>query len=136
MSTGAECHFDEVEPGRWTYWLQDHPYGYTEEGQTYGPFRSHLEAREHLHRNHANPGGSMNRPLKEGHVHEWHHGIGYGPVGMVLTVEVESLGPDASRADVLALVRSLPDDHPALRVTQKTGPIDGVMRCDGCGQQR
>lgn len=71
MSSGAECRFTEVEPGRWTYWLQDWPYGDWPEGETYGPFSSYEVAFKHLGDHHSNPGGHSTRCLPEGqHVHE------------------------------------------------------------------
>lgn len=57
MSTGADCVFIEREPGVWYYRLQEWPYGEWPEYEEYGPFTSEDEANEHLHDNHANPGG-------------------------------------------------------------------------------
>ena len=73
MSTGAECRFNEISPGIWTYWLQDYPYGETEEGATHGPFGSFFEAREDLQDNYGNPGGWWTG-ICEGHVHEFQAG--------------------------------------------------------------
>lgn len=69
MSTGADCHFTEVEPGRWTYWLQDWPYGDWPQGQTFGPFDGFQQAHDHLRNNHANPGGYSTRKHPD-HRHE------------------------------------------------------------------
>lgn len=57
MSTGADCYFYEKTPREWYYDLQEYPYGATEDYETYGPFATFRDARAHLHRNHANPGG-------------------------------------------------------------------------------
>jgi hypothetical protein len=81
VSTGAECRFTEVEPGRWSYWLQDWPYGDWPDGSTYGPFGSFAKAEKHLSENHANPGGYSLKCLTEeqGHVHEaWPFEMLYG----------------------------------------------------------
>lgn len=75
MSTGADCHFHEVEPGKWDYRLQRWPYGEWPEYDTFGPFPSFEKAREHLSNNHANPGGWSVRTHPQ-HVHEWHR---WGP---------------------------------------------------------
>jgi hypothetical protein len=69
MSTGAECRFTEIEPGRWEYWLQEWPYGEWPEGQTYGPFDSYASASTHLSNYHANPGGHSTQIHKD-HRHE------------------------------------------------------------------
>lgn len=56
MSTGAECRF--VQVGRvWYYKIQDYPYGATESYTKEGPFQSFRAAKDHLNKNHANPGG-------------------------------------------------------------------------------
>lgn len=65
MSTGADCVFEEREPGRWWYRLQRWPYGESEEYDTYGPFSSEEKAEKHLDQNHANPGGSWTVPYAE-----------------------------------------------------------------------
>lgn len=57
MSTGADCHFTEKEPGQWFYDLQQWPYGEWPEYDTFGPFPTFEKASDHLHQNHANPGG-------------------------------------------------------------------------------
>lgn len=59
MSTGADCVFEEREPGRWWYRLQRWPYGETPDYDEAGPFGNEERARKHLHDNHANPGGSQ-----------------------------------------------------------------------------
>jgi hypothetical protein len=41
----------------WYYKLQEWPYGDWPEYDTFGPFPTFKAAREHLSRNHANPGG-------------------------------------------------------------------------------
>ena len=57
MSTGAGCHFIEKKPCEWYYKLQCHPYGETEESDEFGPFSTLEIGLNHLHDNHANPGG-------------------------------------------------------------------------------
>lgn len=69
MSTGAGCLFTEVEPGKWTYWLQSWPYGDGSEGQTFGPFDSFAVAVASLQENHANPGGWAVVTHPTAHVH-------------------------------------------------------------------
>lgn len=135
MSTGANCRFTEVKPGQWTYWLQDYPYGATEEGQTFGPFRSFSEAYEHLHANHANPGG-YSTYTHEQHVHEWKEGSAWVPVGFEVKVRVESLGPDADRLDVIRHVQQLDPNHPAFNVRPVEALRDGITSCEACGKQR
>lgn len=137
MSSGADCYFTEVEPGKWTYWLQDWPYGETEDGQTYGPFNGHAAAVKDLSDNHQNPGGWSSNPLPESqHVHEWEKGA-YVDAGVTLTIDVHSLGPDPLTEAVVAYVQSLPVDHPAFRV-RPSGLrwSDDVERCSGCGRRR
>lgn len=56
MSTGADCVFEEREPGRWWYRIQRWPYGESEEYDEHGPFTAR-GAREHLDSNYGNPGG-------------------------------------------------------------------------------
>lgn len=137
MSTGADCRFTETAPGRWTYELQQWPYGETEEYETFGPFASYAAAQRHLSGHHANPGGWSTRPLPEGqHVHEWTTGDGDGPIGFDVTVRVESLGPNADPAAVIALVKGLAADSPVWRVTPRHGWIENVTRCDACGKVR
>ncbi len=138
MSTGAECYFTEVSPGKWTYWLQDYPYGSNEDGETYGPFRSATEAFDHLDRNHANPGGHSMNPLPEGqHVHEWREVENWNAVvGYEVTVRVESLGPDATPEALIAHVKALNPAHAAW----KTRPLHGLRgmatSCAGCGKRK
>ena len=62
MSTGLECTFIEVKPGRWYYLLEDWDtpkcaFDWRESATAYGPFDSEDEAVDHLDDNHANPGG-------------------------------------------------------------------------------
>ena len=64
MSTGADCRFEEREPGKWFYVLQCWPYGETEDYNQYGPFNSFEAAERHLFKNHANPGGDFVQELK------------------------------------------------------------------------
>jgi len=56
MSTGADCGF-YVKNNQWFYDIQAWPYGETEDYETFGPFAHFGDARKHLDRNHANPGG-------------------------------------------------------------------------------
>ena len=57
MSTGADCVFEEREPGRWWYRIQHWPYGESEEYDEHGPFSSEDAAYAHLDRSYGNPGG-------------------------------------------------------------------------------
>lgn len=57
MSTGAECWFEEREPRKWFYKIQDYPYGHTDSYREFGPFGTFKEAHAHLDRHHTNPGG-------------------------------------------------------------------------------
>lgn len=62
MSTGFECAFREVAPGKWYYLLQNPscPVGafdWREHATAYGPFLTEENAIKHLHDSHANPGG-------------------------------------------------------------------------------
>lgn len=57
MSTGADCVFEEREPGRWWYRIQAYPYGECSEYTEHGPFASEEMAIAHLDRHYANPGG-------------------------------------------------------------------------------
>lgn len=133
MSTGAECRFTEVAPGRWQYWLQYHPYGETDDGETSPVFSSYRAAYKHLQDNHANPGGSSASCLPEGeHVHEWHAG-GQVAVGFTVQIRVESLGPKADPIDVIRHIQSLPPEHPAFRTWPTYGWSDGVVKCQACG---
>lgn len=64
MSTGLNCTFEEVKKGVWYYVLEQdnapkNAWNWREYADAYGPFASEELARDHLHRNHANPGGSM-----------------------------------------------------------------------------
>lgn len=67
MSTGLNCTLEETAPGVWYYVLEtgDGPrnaWDWREYAEAYGPFPNTIVAAEHLHRNHANPGGySLNR---------------------------------------------------------------------------
>ncbi len=55
MSTGLDCYFSEVKPDVWYYFLEQ--YESRDEYDEYGPFDSFNLAYDHLHANHANPGG-------------------------------------------------------------------------------
>ena len=62
MSTGANCYFQEVKPAEWYYVLEDYnapknAWDWREYATAYGPFGSFDQARTHLHKHHANPGG-------------------------------------------------------------------------------
>lgn len=138
MSTGAECYFTEVSPGKWTYWLQDYPYGSNEDGQTYGPFPSWVDAQTHLDRNHANPGGWSSNCLPDGqHVHEWRKVEDWNAViGYTVSVRVESLGADATPEALIAYVRTLDPTHPAWRVNANYGRGGMVTKCASCGKKK
>jgi hypothetical protein len=71
MSTGLNCEFNEVEPGRWFYVLEDWDapkmaWDWREYATAYGPFPSYEAADDHLRRNHANPGGHNVNQYKDG----------------------------------------------------------------------
>jgi len=62
MSTGLECMFLEKTEGEWYYILEQYgsPKGvwdWLDYADAYGPFSSEEMAQDHLHKNHANPGG-------------------------------------------------------------------------------
>lgn len=62
MSTGLNCLFIEIEPGRWYYLLEDsfapkNAPDWREFATAYGPFATEDEGEEHLNDYHANPGG-------------------------------------------------------------------------------
>lgn len=69
MSTGADCRFTEVTPGKWQYELQRWPYGDWPEYDHNGLFASFREAQDHLDAHYANPGG-WSVFTHEKHVHE------------------------------------------------------------------
>lgn len=54
MSTGLDCRIYEKTAGKWFYDLETYHRG---EYDTEGPFPTYKAATDHLHRNHANPGG-------------------------------------------------------------------------------
>lgn len=67
MSTNSECMFFEAEPDKWFYALEQQ-YGFkggdwTEDAYVAGPFPTVDAAIEHLHDNHANPGGHSEIPF-------------------------------------------------------------------------
>ena len=98
MSTGADCWFQEIEPGKWIYHLQDWPYGAWEEYSKYGPFDSFKKASDHLRANHANPGGYSTQTHPTGHVHEWTRAPWTGD-----GVECEGCGrPQGPRGDCMS----------------------------------
>ncbi len=71
MSTGLECTFIEVKPGRWYYLLEDWDvpkgaFDWREYATAYGPFGTENEAVGRLDDNHANPGGWSSTPYREG----------------------------------------------------------------------
>ena len=78
MSTGAGCQFYEDKSG-WHYKLQNYPYGASEEYTHYGVFRTFREASDHLHANHANPGGYSVRALP-GCKHDLKRATGFGDI--------------------------------------------------------
>lgn len=131
MSTGAECNFTEVEPGRWKYRLQRWPYGDNDEFDEFGPFAGFRQAYDHLGRNHANPGG-FSVDTHENHVHEWTKTSDQEIDGFTVEINVTSLGGEATRDDVIRHIQSLPMDHPAFRVRPHYGWVENVTRCDSC----
>lgn len=58
MSTGLDCYFEEVEPGKWFLYLEE-AYGskIDIDYDQYGPFPTWEEAHAYLSWNFANPGG-------------------------------------------------------------------------------
>lgn len=131
MSTGAECRFDEVTPGQWTYWLQEWPYGDNPDGHTYGPFPGFERAYEHLHANHANPGGFNTNALPpDEHRHEWREGYAQVAVGVEVQIAIESLGVSPTKEAVLARLRTLPDDV-GFRMWTRYAQREAVT-CAGC----
>lgn len=138
MSTGAECYFTETAPGKWTYWLQDYPYGSNEDGQTYGPFPSFKAAFDHLDRNHANPGGHSSNCLPDGqHVHEWT--VGYGQVkrGVSVQFNLLDLPSETTVAEVADLLNALGTTSiTGMRVWPNYVSVDNVTRCLACGKQK
>jgi hypothetical protein len=109
VSSGAGCSFREVAPGQWTYWLQHYPYGETEDGTTYGPFRSH--------------------------VLEFGPGEVEVKVGVTVKVRIESLGPEPSKEAVLALLSSGRLTVDNLVVYDVYGRRPGIV-CDPCGKEQ
>jgi hypothetical protein len=71
MSTGLYCQFLEVKRDQWYYLLEDgsapkNAWDWREYATAYGPFPSEDAAIEHLHDNHANPGGWFTEKLPDG----------------------------------------------------------------------
>ena len=136
MSTGAGCAFTEIAPGRWTYWLQNWPWGDNDDGETYGPFPSFSAAHTHLSDHHANPGGYSVKALPEGqHRHEWGPGTATVQVGFTVTVDVLSLGPDATREAVIERIQSLPADSSAWQLRPCYGDRPAIV-CEACGKRK
>lgn len=125
MSSGADCCFCEVLPGRWFYRLQRWPYGEWTEYDTYGPFASEASAIAHLDAHHANPGGWNSRPYDRKDLRfrcEW-IAPSYDPSSKVVPFEhfADDLGySDDDRAKVLALSPkgkvTLSPDHSVERI--------------------
>jgi len=140
VSTGADCQFKEVTPGRWSYALQEWPYGDSNEYTSYGPFASFAIARDHLDQNHANPGGWMTTIHPTGHVHEWTTDRGaYVPAGVVVTIRVESLGQDPTPEALLKLITkkgALTTDHLSIRPETRYDMNAKVTSCESCNQQK
>lgn len=132
MSSGAECNFTEVAPGRWKYWLQAYPYGETQQGSTHGPFPGFIQARDDLDRNHQNPGGYGIRCLEVGHVHEWEEAEQQVPVGVTVSITIHSLGPSPTREQIIDLLHNLSPETKALRTTPSYGFKNG-WACASCG---
>lgn len=62
MSTGQECVYTEVEPGKWMILLerqQGPVWDWREDADAYGFFPTEDAASEWLHTHFANPGGAM-----------------------------------------------------------------------------
>lgn len=135
MSTGADCRFIEAEPGRWRYELQEWPYGETEQYERSPLFRSYRAASEDLHSSHANPGGHS-ITLHPQHVHEWTTVEGgQVPAGFIVSIRIHSLGPDATPAELVAKLATIPADNPAWSF-KPTFVYDARVRsseCDACG---
>lgn len=132
MSSGGDCGFTENPDNTWTYRLQLYPYGDTEEYETFGPFRSFAVAHKDLYDNHQNPGGYSIATQPEGkHRHEWTKDTTQVPVGFTVQVDVESLPLAATKAEVVALVQSLPVDHAAFQVRTHYGWREATF-CQSC----
>lgn len=72
MSTNSECLFQEVEPGKWYYVLENcsapkNAWDWREYAACYGPFGAFEAANEHLSRCHANPGGYSKQGFEPGY---------------------------------------------------------------------
>lgn len=73
-STGLDCFFEETEPGKWRYGLED-DFNSTHnntEYDYYGPFGTLAQAKQHLYDNHANPGGYSIRAHPDSHAAGMH----------------------------------------------------------------
>lgn len=71
MSTGCECEFIEVAPGRWYYVLEDlhapkNAWDWRDNASAWGPFPDLEKADQHLRDHHANPGGHSVSEYAEG----------------------------------------------------------------------
>lgn len=71
MSTGCNCLFVQVEAEKWYYVLEHgsapkNAWDWREYSTAYGPFSTEEVAHQHLHDNHANPGGAEICPLPDG----------------------------------------------------------------------
>lgn len=72
MSTGLNCEYVEVEPGKWYYILErgsapKNAWDWREYADGYGPFATFDAAHTHCRDNHANPGGYTQAPYQEGY---------------------------------------------------------------------
>ena len=72
MSTGLNCLFQEVAPGKWFYILESgfapkNAWDWREYAHAYGPFRSLERAEQHLSDTQPNPGGWNINEYKDGY---------------------------------------------------------------------
>ena len=140
MSSGADCQFIEVQPGRWRVRLQEWPYGDTEEYIEMGPFGSYSLAVDALN-NHQNPGGWMNRfhPDHDKFGHEWETERGaYVQNGVEVTVRIESLGATPSTEAILARLAKgdLTADMLKVKPTNRWDPSIKVTKCVACQKEK
>lgn len=71
MSTNSSCELIQTEADKWYYVLEDYnapknAWDWRKNASACGPFKTKDAAKEHLHDNHANPGGNSTYNLPEG----------------------------------------------------------------------
>ncbi len=138
MSTGADCRFIEVAPGRWQYRLQEWPYGDNDQYETSRVFPSFTAALEDLDQNHANPGG-WSTTLHPDHRHEWTVQEGAQvPAGVEVTIRIKSLGQDPTKEAILELLQSggISTDHLRVRAASEWDMSARIRTCEACGESK